>query len=994
MLLLGVFAVFVALLAGMSVYRSERANAATVNLFSDSFATNGATIPGSWTDSDGAGTNAHVTSNTLQLRVNASAAIGVDTTGYTDIVVNFSCFGDDDNGDSDDLVVEYSSNGGSTWTTGATFDTNNSSGGGCQDDDWRDRSVDLSAVAAIENNASFVVRFRSVGHTSQTGSDTEDVNIDNVVITGFQPDVDTDSDGIPDATDQCPGTAPGATTYYGSGCSVAQYIGMLNPGTANTISGNFCAVGDFNFVIDMSGSIGPQDGSPSNLPAMQAGITGFVNAYNAPAPGSGDGRYSGTRFNGSGTAGLTGGFVVDSTFNTAVNALTNPNGLTPTAAGINAAVANNGGDRPAAPNMMFVVTDGSPNNPPGSPLGDPMTWVNAANAAITAADNARASYLVRAIYVSAPGDPGDTTLPFNDADKALWAQAVMDRIDGSPGGALSADFSNLATDLLNASGCNPSIVKSDGTVNVGAGTITWTIDITNLYGVAKTFTIQESDSTALLTAETCTNSPTIGSAAPWACEVPANGGTAQLAITTALPANFNACDGGQGSNTASLYDGTNKLGEDSGSWSHPGGVGCPPAPGTLIIGKVKDPTAGVPAADNTLFGGTIANGNPATWSGLGFGLFVSSSQPSGVQLTVDETSPTSGWTEVGWAAGSLDTQNNPVCPAGKASYTGSNVGVNLTANQTQVVCVMNTKAPETRNLEICKVVVGNGDLAVRSGSFNFNVFVGGVQVHNGLPGGGINASEPNPDSNPGANGTEVCKTVAVNTSQTVQVVEWGSRPTGWDSPANDAADYPKYSINGGVQVANGTTEVIPAGSADLKVSFYNREKLPTKNVTFQKYICDTLGDVSRNEGSGGVDQVGMPSISAAGGLSGQLNQTAAPAGSSEAVNPSNDGRGNCHLWGSDLTKYPEETGTWDMVIYDNGRNEPPLQTVNIPQGGTISVPLTSAVLLEALKANSDGARVEEVFKAGYGFGSLKCYTDHLNQDNWEWLDFSGGLPTG
>ncbi len=294
----------------------------------------------------------------------------------------------------------------------------------------------------------------------------------------------------------------------------------------------------------------------------------------------------------------------------------------------------------------------------------------------------------------------------------------------------------------------------------------------------------------------------------------------------------------------------------------------------------------------------------------------------------------------------------------------------------------------TRNLEICKVVVGNGDLAVRSGAFDFGVREDGATTINGI--GGLNASEPNPDNNPGANGTKVCKTVKVATDKTISVFEFGSRPANWGS---DASDYPKYSINGAAQVSNNTTTNVAAGTSDLNITFYNREKLPTKNVTFQKYICDTLGDVAANDGStAGSNDVGKPSMSATGGLGAQLNQTAAPAGGNTAVTPSNDGRGNCHLWGSDLTKYPEETGTWGMSIYDNSRSNL-LQTVNIPQGGSTSVQLLDSVLLETLKASSDGARVEEELRAGYGFGSLKCYTDHLNQDNWEWLDFNpGGIP--
>lgn len=324
-------------------------------------------------------------------------------------------------------------------------------------------------------------------------------------------------------------------------------------------------------------------------------------------------------------------------------------------------------------------------------------------------------------------------------------------------------------------------------------------------------------------------------------------------------------------------------------------------------------------------------------------------------------------------------------------YIGSTANTAMPAQGAEITLQGNPDLC-TRNLTICKVVEGNGDLAVRSGEFKFDYYPQGGSTLNV----GVNASEPNPDQTPGTAGTKVCTTqpIPMPTDKQLTVSEWTSvRPAGWDSSANDAAGYPKVQLGDGT-VSSNVSINIPAGTSDVTVTFYNREKLPAKNVTFQKYICDSLGDVARNEAEGGVDQVGMPSMSANGGLSGQLNQTEGPAGGGTAVNPSNDGRGNCHLWGSDLAKYPEETGTWDIQIYDTSRSNL-LQTVNIPQGGTTSVQLLDSALLETLKASSNGARVEEVFKTGYGFGSLKCYTDHKNQDNWEWLDFNpGGIPTG
>ncbi|HWP62006.1 MAG TPA: vWA domain-containing protein, partial [Candidatus Binatia bacterium] len=192
-----------------------------------------------------------------------------------------------------------------------------------------------------------------------------------------------------------------------------------------------------------------QGSRPSNLPDLQAGITSFVNAFQGAG---GDGRYAGTRFNGTTAATITSGFVDDATFLAAVAALSGPSGNTPTAAGITTAMGNTSGDRPGVPNIMFVITDGSPNVPPGGNLSNPAVWLQGANAAISAADGARsAGWIVKAVYLSSPDDPGDTNLPFSDAGDAQWAQAVMTEIGA--GSFFPADFSAFASELFKAIEC-------------------------------------------------------------------------------------------------------------------------------------------------------------------------------------------------------------------------------------------------------------------------------------------------------------------------------------------------------------------------------------------------------------------------------------------------------------------------------------------------------------------------------------------------------------
>ena len=181
------------------------------------------------------------------------------------------------------------------------------------------------------------------------------------------------------------------------------------------LAGVVCESGDFNFIIDMSGSIGPQGDLPSNLQQLKDGINGFVNAFQAAG---GNGLYSGTKFSGSTASTITGGYQSAATFQTAVNALNNPSGLTPTGVGINTGAGNDAHDRPGVPNVMFVLTDGSPNKPNthGDDLTIPETWLQGGNAAVSAANGARTGgYVVEAVFLSTPQDPGDTNLPFSPA---------------------------------------------------------------------------------------------------------------------------------------------------------------------------------------------------------------------------------------------------------------------------------------------------------------------------------------------------------------------------------------------------------------------------------------------------------------------------------------------------------------------------------------------------------------------------------------------------
>ena len=110
--------------------------------------------------------------------------------------------------------------------------------------------------------------------------------------------------------------------------------------TSNAVlSGTICKSGDFNFIIDMSGSIGAQGDIPSNLQQLKDGINGFVDAFEGQPGASGlllrhtvqrqlghDDHHAATS--------------AAATFQTAVGNLTNPSGLTPTGLGISTGAGN------------------------------------------------------------------------------------------------------------------------------------------------------------------------------------------------------------------------------------------------------------------------------------------------------------------------------------------------------------------------------------------------------------------------------------------------------------------------------------------------------------------------------------------------------------------------------------------------------------------------------------------------------------------------------
>ncbi len=372
--------------------------------------------------------------------------------------------------------------------------------------------------------------------------------------------------------------------------------------------------------------------------------------------------------------------------------------------------------------------------------------------------------------------------------------------------------------------------------------------------------------------------------------------------------------------------------------------------GNLVITKVKDPTTGVPVADSSMFNGTIDGAGDWKSGGIGFNQSTAPKSVSPGLHTVAETVTQNSWTPVGWALGNVDG-----CPAEKDAYSGgSNSQVSVATGQTTYACVMNTKQQEVsdRTLTVCKIVEDNGDGVDNSGTFGFSV---------GSATTSIDATEGAKDPK--------CETVRGVPTSVVTVSE--TLPTGWAT----ADGYPKVKIGDGTESSSSSIDV-EAGTSDVTVTFTNKAKPVTVNVTFGKYVCNAYSDVSINRG-GDPNDVGSA-------LS-QMSQTAAPTGDT-AVTPGNDGRGkNCDLV------------PWSFTITDNlhGGSSVPVNTTGATDGQGLPddhYTLTPDQLAAAI-AGGKSLVIKEEKQSGYGFASIKCYNDHRNQDNEEWLDFHGGIPT-
>ncbi|MCC7186891.1 MAG: THxN family PEP-CTERM protein [Acidobacteria bacterium] len=156
------------------------------------------------------------------------------------------------------------------------------------------------------------------------------------------------------------------------------------------------------------------------------------------------------------------------------------------------------------------------------------------------------------------------------------------------------------------------------------------------------------------------------------------------------------------------------------------------------------------------------------------------------------------------------------------------------------VCFRNTYSPPTRTIDVCKIVVGNGDGVTDGGEFLFGSHGNAATLK-------LSATEPAGDATDGTPGTKVCGKLTVAPGDT-GVFEWGDstnwRPgldglTGtWNT---DDAQYPK-GTQGSVDNCTGPkTGTVNITANTNEVTFCNKTLPRTRQITVEKHFIGTVG---------------------------------------------------------------------------------------------------------------------------------------------------------
>lgn len=204
--------------------------------------------------------------------------------------------------------------------------------------------------------------------------------------------------------------------------------------------------------------------------------------------------------------------------------------------------------------------------------------------------------------------------------------------------------------------------------------------------------------------------------------------------------------------------------------------------------------------------------------------------PAGVQFDVVEwgTRP-SGWT--------TNASGYPQYTTNIATTPVSNGTTPLQGADTTKVTFFNKETQRTRTINVCKQLVDNNDgVLVTNASFTFDVRYQ-ADANDTAP---FDLSKQVTVTGVDEGGNAICNTVSIPAGVQFEVVEWGSRPTGW---SGNATGYPQYTTNVSTSPASSTTTT-PQGATTTTVTFLNKETARLRDIEVCKVLSDNLDGVT------------------------------------------------------------------------------------------------------------------------------------------------------
>ncbi len=243
------------------------------------------------------------------------------------------------------------------------------------------------------------------------------------------------------------------------------------------------------------------------------------------------------------------------------------------------------------------------------------------------------------------------------------------------------------------------------------------------------------------------------------------------------------------------------------------------------------------------FTGTIAPGGPTDADDV-FSVTLTGSGNSAADvniLTTDaqvvtETTLPANWSLVGYHV-KADPDGVATC-SGSDEYTKDATSATTVpeGDGSYLVCIKNSYTPPTRTIEVCKVVVDNGDGVTDGGRFAFGL------AWDKTPQGGIFVGELLAGPHPMEGDAEpICTTFLAPSGSTVTITETNGRPGGnVQQPGSWNGDDPLYPQNDydGLGSKDNRADLPPGVN---KVTFYNKTLPRTKEIILEKRFVQLNG---------------------------------------------------------------------------------------------------------------------------------------------------------